>query len=121
MRAYPTRDAVQIRQRRHVHDRHRRGTPEALSAQQLSDHRHAVLRFLHRQANQVVVGIHVTRTGCINNARQVFGADFHETIAAAHRETHYGSVGVKCLDFLRQADIVEACPASASLVANKEP
>ena len=65
-------DALQIRQRRHVHDRHA-GLPRLRHrVEQFAHAGRAVLRLLHRQRNEIVVGrVDAGRTGGGHLARQL--------------------------------------------------
>jgi hypothetical protein len=99
------RDPLQIREGRHVHDRHARHARPCHGVEQLAHTRRAVLRLLHRQHDKIVIGrVDRRRPGGFEVPRQFARVELDRLAAAAHRQPHPRPVAVERLDLGREAN-----------------
>ena len=99
------RNARQVGQRRHVHDGHARHLRLRHRIEQLAHAWGAVLRLLHGQHDQVVVG-GSDRPRPVGGelTRQLARIDFHQPVAPLDRHAHARTLLVEQLDFIWQAN-----------------
>ncbi len=117
-----TGDALQIGQRRHVHDRHARDPARRHGVEQFAHARRAVLRLLHRQRDEVEIGrLDVTGTGGAQAAGQHFRLQLDRVFAAAHRQPDDRALAVERFDFGRQADHRDLVAAEQQLGGEQRP
>ena len=117
-----TGDALQIGQRRHVHDRHARHPARRDRVEQFAHARRAVLRLLHRQRDEVEIGrLDVAGTGGAQAARQHFRPQLDRLLAAAHRQPDDRALAVERLDFGRKADHRDLMVAEQQLGGEQRP
>ena len=115
-------DARQIRQRRHVHDRHARHLRLGARVEQLAHAGRAVLRLLHRQHHEVVVGrVDVAGAGRLEAAGQL--AQLRSTGVARPRigMRTWAPSELNTSTSLGRQTIVILWPPNSSLIASSEP
>ena len=97
-------DALQIRQGRHVHDRHAGHPGPRHRVEQFANPRGAVLRLLHRQRDEIVVlRVDVARAGSGELARQFSRVELDRLPSASDRQPYSGAVVVERLHLGREA------------------
>ena len=110
----------EVRQRRHVHDRHARHLGFGHRIEQLAHAGRAILRLLHRQRDEIVVG-RIERRGAAGGqfARQLARIDFDQPFAALDRHAHDGAFVVDQIRFGGQADQINIMPGERELGAEQ--
>ena len=105
-------NAPQVGQRRHVHDRHARHLRLADRIQQLAHAVDAILRLLHGEPDQVVVGRVDARHAARGHlAGQLFRIEQHRVLAAADRQADLEALLVDQVGLGGQADEMDGMAA----------
>ncbi len=98
-------NALEVGQRRHVHDRNARNVGLGDRIEELAHTGRAVLRLLHRQGHKVVLGrIDVARAAGGNLAGQLSGIDLDQPLAAFHRHANHNAFAVDQVGLGRETD-----------------
>jgi hypothetical protein len=110
------RDALDVGQRRHVHDRHAWHARLGDRIEQLAHAGRAVLRLLHAQSDQIIVlGVDARGRAGGDGAGKFPRIQHHRVRAAAHRQAHAKALGVDQVGFRRQADQMQPMAAEQEL------
>ena len=105
-------DALDVGQRRHVHDRHAGHARFADRIEQFAHAGRTILRLLHAEADQVVIlRIDAGRGAGGHLARQLAQFQQHRFAAPAHRQLHLEALGIDQIGFRRQADEMDRMAA----------
>ena len=116
------RDTLQIRQRRHVHDRQARLTTEGNTVQQLADRACGILRFLHGQRDQIIIfRTGVFRRDSINLTGIITRDKGAVAVFITQLDTHFGTFCIDQTAVPRRQMSVTSWPAISSFVDNNEP
>ena len=121
-RSFEARNALQVRQRRHVHDRHARHAGLRHRVQQFAHAGRAVLRLLHRQRDQIVVG-RIDLAWAIGGqlAGQLARVDLDRRAPALDRQAHADAVAVDRLRLGGQAHQLHLVPREQQLACEQRP
>jgi len=116
------RDALQIGERRHVHDGHARHLGFRDGVQQFAHAGRAVLRLLHRQRDQIVVRrVGRLRPACGKLSGHLARVEFDQALASLHRHAHTDAFGINEIRLGRQADQLDRVPGEQQLGAQQGP
>ena len=111
-----TGDALDVRQRRHVHNRHAGHARFTDRVQQFANAGRAVLRLLHTQADQIILlRIDAGRRTCGHLAWKLSRFQQHRVFATAHRKLNLEALGIDEVGLSRKADEMNGMTAEQKL------
>ena len=117
-----TGDPREVRERRHVHDRHAGDPGPGHRVEELAHPRRAVLGFLHREGDEVEIrGVRFPGGGARQAARELAGIDLHEVVPTLHRHPYPLPFPVDELGFVGEADEGRGMARRAELDAEQRP
>jgi hypothetical protein len=115
-------DTLQVRQRRHVHDRHRRLFRFGHRIEQFAHAGGAILRLLHGQRHEVIVaGVDARRAGGRELAGELLRVDLHRGGTATYRHLDADAIGVDGLDLGGEADQRDLVSAEQQFARQQRP